>query len=96
MAPAIYGSFLALSALYKEKLETSFPALCNAHQAPHHNDIAAAIGIMAMQKQNHHEDLRVAKEKKEATSVEAMFGGDQLQGILHLTQTRSEAELCSR
>ena len=55
------GSFLALSTLYKEKLETSFPALRNTHKFLQHNAIAAAVGIEETQHHNHHEELRVAR-----------------------------------
>ena len=68
------GSFLALSAIYKDNLETSFPALRKTHQAPQHNAILASIGIVVTQQHDHHKELRVAREKKEASSVDAMFG----------------------
>ena len=48
-----------------------------------------------MQQNDHHKELRVARGKKEATRVEAMLGEEYIQGLLHLTQTRSEADLCS-
>ena len=87
------GSFLALSTLYKYKLETSFPALRNAHQAPQHKKIATVIGIIATQHHDQYEDLRVAMEKKEAAIVEAIFAEGQIQGLLHFTQTWNKAEL---
>ena len=90
------SSFLALSALYNEKLDFSFPVLRNTHQVPKHNAIAAAIGIVMTQQHDHHEELRVVREQKETTSVEAMFGEDQLQGLLYLAHIQSEADLCSR
>ena len=82
-----------LATRYMGIIDKVFPSLAPGAAAHANTQIATALGALATQNQQHHEEKAAAKAAKETKTVSGWLGDLRMKTLLYLTGCRDEAEL---
>ena len=82
-----------LATCYMGIIENAFPSLAPGAAAHANTRIATAVGALATQNQQHHEEKAIAKATKETKTVTGWLGDLGMKTLLYLTGCRDETKL---